>query len=413
MPWSSEAWLRLGDAETTQGDIPDARVSIRTAISKAPLEWRPWLSLLRLTSGGTQGRALKQAARLNPHAPEVVHFLLAPGSLIEETSYADSWHGWPVAPVHQQHEIRSAFLDPRAGMLRVGGDPTYHFGIDVAVRDDRPEADAPAGRTHRVYAVEGGKAVLPPWASSAPCVDRRVEVGHFEYWHVDTSGVLAQGQYVHPGQMIGWTCKGLWHVHLSEWMELYGRRVYVNPLRPGTKLRPYDDRAPPRIHSIEFFRPAMPTWSDPPRVSFASAGTRFPTTTSGRALLSGRVDVRAWIDDATPVRAGSPAVSPSPPYSVALRVIRATDGRPVLDRTVFRAALLLSDSAATQSVPISYHYAPGTTRTRTYWLRLFARPTQAYWDTSRIANGDYNLQVTARDAAGNVATATARMTVRN
>src|ERR671935_1955303 len=143
-------------------------------------------------------------------------------------------------------------------------------------------------------------------------------------------------------------------------MQLYGRRVYVNPVHPGMKLGPYVDTQPPRIHALAFYRPAMPSWTAAARAVFPRAGRRFPQTRQGRALLSGLVDVRAWIDD--PGRpAGLPALTaPSPPYGVALEVVRERDGRPVLRRTVFRAAVFLGDSRGTQAVPIGFHYAPGT-----------------------------------------------------
>jgi hypothetical protein len=166
------------------------------------------------------------------------------------------------------------------------------------------------------------------------------------------------------------------------------------------------------------------------RASFPRAGTLFPQT-SGRALLSGRVDVRARIEDPEP-RLGSLAgppqlITPSPPYGISLQVVRESDGWRVLTRTVFRAAVFLGDSLGTQSVPIGYHYAPGTkqplpaalclTQPRdcsgAYWFRLFARPTAAYWDTTRNADGNYRLRVTAWDAVGNAAFASARVTIRN
>jgi hypothetical protein len=215
-------------------------------------------------------------------------------------------------------------------------------------------------------------------------------------------------------------------------MQLYGRRVYVNPVHPGMKLGPYVDRTPPGIHAIRFFRPAMPSWTAATRAIFPPAGTSLPYTTSGRAVLAGQVDVRAWIDDPEPslsrLREVPILVSPSHPYGVALEVVRESDGRPVLTRTVFRAAVFLGQSQGTQTVPIGFHYAPGTkgaipaalcVRLRprscgaTYWFRLFARPTTAYWDTTRNANGDYRLRVTAWDAAGNYASADARVTIRN
>jgi hypothetical protein len=376
---------------------------------------------VRLSAGRAQRQALRQAARLNPRDPEVVQFLLAPGSLTQRWSYDDAWTGWPVAPLHRQHAIRGSFLDPRAGTLRRGGEPAYHFGIDVTVRDDRPEPGAPPGRTHRVYAVEGGVALLPARAASGPCEDRKVSVGHFDYWHVDTSGVVASGERIRPGQMIGWTCKGLWHVHLSEWMQLYGRRVYVNPVHPGMKLGPYVDHEPPRIRAIDFYRPAMPRWTSGARVSFPQAGIRLL-----RARLSGLVDVRAWIDDPPP----SPGrlASPTPPSRAALEVVQEGDARPVLARTVFRADVFLASSLGTQAVPIGYHFAPGTKETlpvgrcfharrpdcgATYWFRLFARPTAAYWDTRRTPDGDYRLRVRAWDAAGNEAIRTASITIAN
>ena len=432
MPWSSEARWRLALAQNGEGKLVAARLSLRRAAAKNPHEWRPWLGLVLLARGQLQNRALKQAARLNPRDPEIVQFLLAPGSLITKWRYNDAWIGWPVSPVHRQHPIRSSFLDPRPGSLRRGGEAAYHTGIDVTVRDDRPEAGAPAGRTHRVYAIEGGQATVPRRRDRSACVNRRVTIGHFSYWHVDPTGVTTDSESIRPGQMIGWTCKGLWHVHVSESLDLSGGRGYVNPLHTDMKLGPYVDREPPRIHAIRFFHPAMPRWTAAERASFPQSGSPFAETSTGRTLLSGHVDVRAWIDDAEP-QAGSSSDAPelrtpSPPYAISLEVIRESDGRPMLVRTVFRSAAFLGTSRGTRAVPISYHYAPGTKQALPaglcltlrpadcageYWFRLFARPTEAYWDTSRLANGNYRVQVKALDAAGNSARAAARITLRN
>src|SRR5207247_6204252 len=129
-------------------------------------------------------------------------------------------------------------------------------------------------------------------------------------------------------------CKGLWHVHLAEWMQLYGRRIYVNPVHPGMKLAPYVDREPPRIRAIEFYGPAMPRWTAGARVAFPQAGVPLP-----RARLAGLVDVRAWIDDPSPGRGRLSA--PAQPYRVALEAVRQSDGRRVLVRTVFRSDVFL------------------------------------------------------------------------
>jgi hypothetical protein len=171
--------------------------------------------------------------------------------------YRDGFRGWPVRPLHAQHPVRSGFLDPRAP----GRSREYHTGIDFGVRDDRPEIGAPRGRTHRVYAIEGGRAVISPRQARTSCANRKVVIGHFEYWHVDTVRVVPAGEKVRPGQTIGWTCAGLWHVHLSERLLGLGTATWVNPLRPGGKVAPYVDHSPPTIRAIRFFTPAFAGWS--------------------------------------------------------------------------------------------------------------------------------------------------------
>ena len=147
-----------------------------------------------------------------------------PGKLDLPQVYNDTFRGWPVKPQNRQHPIRGSFLDPRP-------DPDkgaiYHDGVDVSVRDDRPEAGAPPNRTHRVFAIEGGPVHL-----ATPMGQRGfVHAGHFGYGHIDP--VVSTGETVFPGQHIGWTCAGDWHVHLSEFVFTTGPNISVNPLRPG------------------------------------------------------------------------------------------------------------------------------------------------------------------------------------
>ena len=70
-------------------------------------------------------------------------------------------------------------------------------------------------------------------------------IGHFGYGHIDT--LVLTGETVVPGQHVGWTCAGDWHVHLSEFVFAGETRILVNPLRRGGKLHPYVDRAAPAI----------------------------------------------------------------------------------------------------------------------------------------------------------------------
>ena len=313
-------------------------------------------------------------------------------------AYNDAYRGWPVAPRNRQHPVRGSFLDPRP-------DPdlgaTYHTGVDVAVRDDHPEPGAPAGRTHRVYAIEGGVVEL----ATPPGVCGTVRVGHFGYGHVDAR--VRVGERVRAGELLGWTCLGWWHVHLTEFvLPGDGRRLLVNPLRPAGKLKPYADSAPPVVHEVRFHRPAEPAWA-----RRAGDAARLPH--AGRRLdplrLSGVVDVRARVSDPQSFsgwfRDRPGLAAPHHPYRLGLLLVDRGTGRVVVRRTVFIAL-------HPPPLPAGQHYAPGTEQNLpaktclarklrcdgVYWFRLFQRP---YWDTRRLPDGRYLLVVRAWDAAGN------------
>jgi hypothetical protein len=338
--------------------------------------------------------------------------MAVPGQLQVEQHYADAFRGWPVAPQHEQHPVRGSFNDPRP-------DPDlgaiYHDGLDVAVRDDRPEAGAPKGRTHRVYAIEGGRVV-----QATPHGERGlVDIGHFRYEHVDA--LVTKGQAVEPGQVIGWTTQGTWHVHLGEWVFLPdGSRLLVNPLRPGGKVAPFADSAPPEIHELRYYTPATPAWARRPAnvALYPQAGKRLDKT-----RLSGVVDVRVRTDDPQSYIGWFSDLpwlaAPHHPFGLSVRLTQVSGGHIVLDREVFR-------NETAHTVPAGQHFAPGTeqnlpadgcmtlhrtVRCRgTYWFRVFPKP---YWDTRNFANGRYRLRVAVRDAAGNESAAETVVTIAN
>ena len=223
-------------------------------------------------------------------------------------------------------------------------------------------------------------------------------------------------------EQIGWTCRGYWHLHLSEFIfTADGGRLVVNPLRRGGKLHPYTDRAAPRIREIRFYAPATPRW----RRRFGTTVALLPQ--AGRRLnksaLAGRVDVRVrvddpqsfigWFDDVPQLAA------PHHPFRLSVTVARLATGRVVERREVFRAEQLLD-------LPAGQHYAPGTEQNLpanscilfhessrcdgSYWFRLFPRP---YWDTARLPDGRYRLRIRAWDVAGNMSKADTVVTLRN
>jgi hypothetical protein len=335
-----------------------------------------------------------------------------PGKLEVEQVYNDAFRGWPVRPQHRQHPIRGSFLDPRPDPERGA---VYHDGVDIAVRDDRPERGAPPGRTHRVFAIEGG----PVSFATPRGVRGTVHVGHFRYGHVDA--VVQTGELVVPGQHIGWTFQGDWHLHLVESIFIGDGRIVVNALRPGGKLQPYVDRAPPRVREIRFYTPATPAWTRRPNTSVA----RLPQ--AGRRLdkdrLSGLVDVRVRVDDPQSFIGWFEELpwlaAPHHPFRIVVRISDATTRRLVRRREVFRAEKLLGLSAGR-------HFAPGTEQNLPangcmrlhasvrcngiYWFRLF--PLR-FWDTTELRDGRYRLEVRVWDAAGNLARADTTVRIAN
>lgn len=336
-----------------------------------------------------------------------------PGKLEFAQSYSDAWRGWPVAPVRGQHPIRGSFLDPRPDP-RLGA--VYHDGVDIAVRDDRPERGAPVGRTHRVYAIEGGRVT----EATARGVRGLVRIGHFRYEHVDAR--VERGELVRAGQVIGWTCRDTWHVHLSEFVFTpTGGRLLVNPLRRDGKLHPYVDRAAPELYEVRYYAPATPRWQRRPGTTVA----RLPQ--AGRRLdkrrLFGAVDVRVRMSDPQSFigwfKELPQLAAPHHPFRLAVTVVQEASGSVVERRDVFWSEQMLE-------LPAGQHFAPGTEQNLpanacmrfhrtvacdgTYWFRLFPRP---YWDTTRLPNGRYRLRIRAWDVAGNMSKADTRVVIGN
>jgi hypothetical protein len=319
--------------------------------------------------------------------------------------------GWPVAPRHVQHPIRGAFADPR-------GIDGYHFGIDVSVDDRHPDPGAPHGLSHRVFALDSGR-VRDRGVRAHACVNKKIDLGHFEYWHVHPT--VPTNRWVRAGQQIGWTCRGEWHVHVSEWQTFRGRRVFVNPLHGGGAFRPLVDTAPPVVSSLRWVAPAEVPWQ--PTRSLAQPDTSARLSSAG---LHGLVELRARVADPQSFL-GFLARSPTwptqwSPYSLRVVIRAASTRRVVLRRTTFREDQL-------PQTPYLVHYAPGTVSNDALaeciepptprrcegviWLRPFSRFHLEYWDTRRVPNGTYRVTVEARDVAGNAGSRTTTVVVRN
>jgi hypothetical protein len=126
--------------------------------------------------------------------------------------------GWPIQPFHRQHAIRAGLNELRPA--------NFHIGIDVEAHNSQP-----------VYPIQSG--VVHVFGAGTP--DEHVQVGQFQYWHVDHA--VSDGQYaVAYRTNLGTVKYAFKHVHVSE---LGPAGQYLNPLRPGRSLSPYSDSEPP------------------------------------------------------------------------------------------------------------------------------------------------------------------------
>src|SRR5581483_7652251 len=71
LPWSSEPWRLLGDANFGQGDFQAAASDYRHAISLDPRNWELWFDLGYSTSGSESNTAFARAAALDPRNPDI------------------------------------------------------------------------------------------------------------------------------------------------------------------------------------------------------------------------------------------------------------------------------------------------------------------------------------------------------
>jgi hypothetical protein len=72
LPWSSDPWRMVGEAQLARGDQAAAEQSFRTAISKDPNDPDLWEGLVYASKGRERRQALIQALRLNPRDPDLI-----------------------------------------------------------------------------------------------------------------------------------------------------------------------------------------------------------------------------------------------------------------------------------------------------------------------------------------------------
>jgi hypothetical protein len=296
--------------------------------------------------------------------PRVPALHLAAAVALAAPAAAHATYGWPVRPFDRQHPVRSFFDDPR----QEGSDPaSFHFGIDVSAADGTP-----------VYAVADGVVRLQP-DSVALVADAGGRV--FSYWHVDA--LVADATRVTAGTAIGTIKQGFGHVHFAELHD----GTYVNPLRPGG-IAPYVDATSPTIVTL-----------------FAAAGTR----KLDLAAVSGTADLLVDAYD-TP-----PTPLPAPPWNLTRVAPAYIRWRLVPDGASTARWHTAMDFRSYQPPRERFAdvYAPWTTLNRPNRPARLVYYLARSWNSRRLPNGRYRLQVAVFDSQGNSARAGIWLFVRN
>jgi hypothetical protein len=315
-------------------------------------------------------------------------------------SYEDDFKGWPLAPQHQGHAVYGTFLNPTTAWPSGMPPPNagFHKAIDILV-DDR--------KGHQpVRAIEGGrvKEAKHTWQTT-PLGERVrcgvVSLGHFRYAHVVPS--VATGELVAPGQEVGTTCPGWWHIHLEEVAHQGGRRILLNPLRPGGKLDPIRDTGRPVVSAMRIY----PKSSENDPHPLVLPRDRVQGVVVPVALAMDSFPLKEW--------PGAPVV-PLHVYRARIELAH-DDGTPVLERRLFQIDAAPGPAWRHYFRPLTRRSAPvavcvvrkpGDCAGR-YWLRLWENG----WDTRQVRNGWYRLTLVVEDAVGKEASRTLRFRVRN
>jgi len=262
---------------------------------------------------------------------------------------------WPVVPFNRQHPVRGFFGDPRIGD---GGGRAFHTGIDISAPDGAP-----------VYAVAPGRVSIGGPQIVVVVTPSR----NFGYWHVVPA--VANGVHVPLHGLLGHVAAGWGHVHLAEHTTTPDPQgTYWNPLRPGA-ITPFADYGPPSVSRV----------------------------ISPGSVLFGVVDIAADALDHPPIAPPPPwQTTPVTPALVRWRLLRDTRAAIIPWRVAadFRVSFpphVVGDS----DVRFGTIYAPGTRQNHPDQPGVFRYWLDRQLDTRRYPDGNYQIEVEARDVRGN------------
>jgi hypothetical protein len=232
-----------------------------------------------------------------------------------------------------------------------------------------------------VYAIEEGRVSVSGDQSIAIVGSDKM----LDYWHLDYTGVVKNGDHVAQHQLIGHIAATWGHVHLAESHRAPdGKVYYVNPLRPGA-ISPYEDHGPPVVNDLSVSKQTL-------------------------SNLSGTVDMKINTYDKPPIAlppASSGYPSPQHPQDWTGAILSPTKvSWEVSDsggNTVMGARVAVDFSQYLCSADIfDQIYASGTIQNGSGAPGNYNFYLVRNWDTTKLKNGQYTVSVASTDNRNNI-----------
>ena len=314
---------------------------------------------------------------------------------------------WPVAPLEGPHEIAGTLGEARGGE----GAERFHAGIDVRVDEGTP-----------VQAVRDGLVSSVIASDDFGSLNEWLRIGPVNYVHIRAGrrrggDVLDRTRFVpaydEAGTVIGMRVKRGARFATGEVIGTVNafNHVHLNVGWPG------EEQNPLRFRLVQFEDTVPPTIARGGVRLYDEHGQVLKSRARGRVVVSGRVQV--VVDAADQVNGNRPGRRLGL-YELGYQVLNR-DGSPAPGFDTVRRTLRFDRLAADADAP-RLVYAPGSGipfygRRRTRFLYIVTDTfrdgvaSPGFWDTTRLAPGDYIVRAWAADIRGNVAVANRDMAV--
>jgi hypothetical protein len=308
--------------------------------------------------------------------------------------------GWPIDNTASEHEIGNS-----GGEFQDGNPPNpprFHEGIDIL--DD----DAPTGPW--VRNTREGTVLLTPLTEGSLFNGMTVIASDgdvYKYWHLDFNSIQQAVRDAESNgttlpansqiaQLVTWNSCNYHHLH-------YEISDSIGIMDPAFTVTPRNDTTAPVILDIFF--------------TVNATNNEFLINTVGDRILTGDVDVIAHAYD-TQLGAARTGV-----MEMSYRVNDATNGALVKDETTIRFQDIQANTNATivyrDSAPFDSSSNYCTTEDYYYVLTnvdgngAIISDAAGLWDTTTLANGTYEVTVTAEDASMNSVILTEQVEISN